>query len=73
MANGHVLVRFAFGIKKRNYRRVHPVDAAVLRAIAKLTLPDSAATDRGPKIADELFRVITRIDDAVILTQQFFA
>src|SRR6266571_4309772 len=72
MANGYVLIRLALGIEKRNDGRIHPIDAAVFRAITQLALPDSAATDRGPQIADELFRVIARVDDAVILTQQLF-
>ena len=72
MPDSDVLIGFAFGIKKRNYRRIHPINTAVLRAIAKFAFPDLAGGDRGPQIANELLRVITGVDNAVVLTQQFF-
>ena len=53
--NRYVLVRFPFGIKKRNDGRVDPINAAVFCPIAKLALPNFAAGNRGPKIAYEVF------------------
>ena len=72
-ANRDVLVGFSFGVKKRNDRRINPIVASIFGAILYLTAPNFAARDRGPQISDELFRMIAGIDDAVVLTEQFFA
>ena len=71
--NRDVLVGFSFSVEKRNDRRVYPVVSSVFGAISYLSAPNFSARDRGPQIPDELFRMVGRIDDAVILTQQLFA
>src|SRR5436190_23792925 len=72
MPDGNVLIWFAFRIEKRNYRRVHPVDATVLCEIAKFALPDLAGRNGSPEITNEILGMVGGIDDAVVLTQQFF-
>src|SRR6185369_16203342 len=69
----NVLVRLTLGIKEWNYRGVDPVKAAVLGAILNLTTPDLSARYCGPKVSYEFFRMVTRVDDAMVLTKQFFA
>src|SRR5262249_38402398 len=72
-ADRHVLIRFALGVQERNYRGVDPVIAAVLGAISYLTAPDFTAGDRGPKLTNEFFGVIARVDNAMVLTEQLLA
>ena len=48
MSNRNILIRFPFGIQIGNYRRIDPVDAAILGAITKLALPDVPRSDGGP-------------------------
>ena len=73
VTNRYVVMGFVMFIKKRNDRRIDPIDRAVFRAVANLTLPNLAAGNRSPQVANEFFRVIVGIDDAVILSQQFLA
>lgn len=61
MPDSHILIRFTLGIQKRDYSRVHPVDAAVLGTIAEFAFPDLARGDPGPQIAYEFFWVITEL------------
>ena len=72
-ANRDVLVGFSFSVKKRDYRRVDPIVASVLGAILYFATPNLAARDRRPEISDELFRMVAGVDNAVVLTEQFFA
>ena len=73
VANGDVLIRLALFIEERHDGRVHPIDRAVFRAVANLAAPDSPARNRRPEIAYELLRVITGVDDAMVLPEQFCA
>src|SRR5947209_952854 len=73
VADGDVLVGLAAGVKERDDGRVHPVDRAVLGAVANLAAPDAARGNRRPKISDELLRVVGRVDEAVILSDQLLA
>jgi len=63
MTDGDVLIWLAIGVKKRNDGGIHPVDAAILRAIAQLALPNSTGANGGPNTTDELLRVKTGIND----------
>ena len=49
VADGHVLPRLAVLVEKRHDRRVHPVERAVLGAVAQLAAPDLALRDRPPQ------------------------
>ena len=62
MTNRDVLIRLLVLIDKRNDGGIDPVDAPVLGPIAEFALPDVSGGNRRPQIADEFFRVITRID-----------
>ena len=68
-----VLARLPASVQKRYDRRIHPVVCPVLGAIAQLASPHPAAHDGAPEIANELFRVIARVDDPVILSDQLVA
>src|SRR5216683_3696404 len=72
MSDGYVLIGLAVRIKKRDYRRVHPIDALIFGEIPQLALPYLASGDRSPQIPYEFFGLITRVDDAVVLAEQFF-
>src|ERR1041384_3958521 len=73
MTNCDLLIMLAVFVEERNDRRIDPVDRAVFRAVANLTFPNLAARNRSPQIANKLFRMIAGIDNAMILSQQFFA
>ena len=73
VADRHVLIGLAAFVEERNDRRIHPVDRAVLGAIPNLAAPDASVGDRDPQVPDELFRVICRIDDPVIVAEQLLA
>ena len=70
--DGDILKRPFLPVEQGNDRGVHPIDAAVLGTIADVACPDSARGNRRPKIAKELFRVITLVDDAMVLAERFF-
>ena len=70
MSDSDVLVGFAIRIKKRNDRRVDPINASIAGPIAKLPLPDLTGSDCRPQVAYEVRRVITGVDNAVVLTEQ---
>src|ERR1051326_5547278 len=72
-ANRNVLIGYSCLVKKRDDGGIDPVVTAILRPVLYLAAPDLTARDRGPKLSDEVFRVVSRIDDAVILAEQFFA
>jgi len=72
-ADGDVLARLAVLVQKRNDCCVHPVTRSVLGAIFYFSLPDFSACDGRPQIADEFLGVITGVDEAVILAEQFRA
>src|SRR5205814_2214278 len=61
VTNRYVVMRFVMFIEERNDRRIDPIDRAVFRTVAYLTLPILSARDRSPKVANELFRVIVGI------------
>jgi len=71
--DGDVLIRLPALIEERDDGRVHPVVVTVLGAIPDFAVPDLAVCDRPPEIAHELLRVIVRVDDAVVLADQFVA
>lgn len=70
MSDGDVLVGFAIRIKNRNDRRIDPINGPIASTIAKLALPYLTGSDCRPQVAYEVRRVITGIDNAVILTEQ---
>src|SRR5215204_1732180 len=73
VTDGDVLVWLALGVEEGDDGRVHPVERAVLGAVANLPAPDAAGGDSRPEFADELLRVVGRVDDAVVLPDEFFA
>jgi hypothetical protein len=56
-ADGDVLIRLPAHVEERHDRRVHPVEVAILGAIAKFAMPDLAVGNGSPEFTDELFRV----------------
>jgi len=56
-ANGDILVGFTVAFEKWNDRGGHPVKGTVLRSVFDLPVPDPAASDRRPQVADEFLRV----------------
>src|ERR1044071_6516219 len=72
-ANRDVLLRLTRSVHEWKNRRIDPVNAAVFGAIANFPMPGLAAADRLPQIPKERFRMMARVDDAVILAEQLFA
>ena len=70
VTDGHVLIRAALPIEEGDDGRVNPIERTVLRAVAQLALPDAAARDRLPQLANVRFRVVAGVDDAVIAADQ---
>ena len=70
VTNRHVLVGLPALVEKRNDRRIDPVNVSVLRAVSDFASPYLTTRNRCPQVAHELFRVVTRIDDPVVLAQQ---
>ena len=64
------LGRLAATPTKWDDRGVHPVGAAVLRAVFHFALPDLAIHDRLPEFLEIGRRVVAGIDDAVVLADQ---
>src|SRR5207249_1838251 len=71
--DGHVLARLSVLVEERHDGRVHPIIRTVLRPVLDLAMPDLPVRDRLPQVADEFRRMEGRIDDAVILSDQFLA
>src|SRR3954466_9898172 len=72
-SNGDILDGFSRRIQKRKNGCINPIDAAVFGPIANLPFPGLTAGDRGPEAAEESFRMMPRIDNPMILADQFFA
>ncbi len=70
-ANRDVLVGLSFGVEKRNDRCVDPVITTVFRPISYFSTPDFSARDSGPQLSNEFFRMVSGVDDAMILAEQF--
>src|ERR1700682_2562861 len=70
VTNRYVLVGLPVAIEKGDDGRINPVDAFVLCSVSQFALPHLAVGNCDPEIADKLFRVITRINDAMILAEQ---
>ena len=70
-ADGNILARFALLVEERHDGRAHPVIHAVLGLVSDFPLPDPPLRDRRPHIAHELLGMVTGIDDAMVLPQQF--
>ncbi len=70
-ADRDVLVGSAGGIQERYDRALYPVEFPVLAAVADLTLPDFAVRDSAPETAVELVGMQARLDDAMVLAEQF--
>src|SRR5262249_46570510 len=71
MPDGDVLIWFSLRVEERDDSGIDPINAAVFRTIAEFALPNFSAGDRCPEVADVFFGMITRVDDAMILAQQF--
>ena len=72
-ADNHILARFSLLVEERHDGGVHPVEGAVLGAVLDFPLPHTALRDRRPQVADEFLRMEAGVDDAVVLSQQFFS
>ena len=72
-SNRQVLPRLSAAVEERDDGRVHPVEGAVLGAIANFPSPDAPTGDRVPQVANELLRVIGGVDEAVVLPEQLLA
>src|SRR6185436_15969218 len=45
-------------------------DRTIFSAVPNFTFPDLAARDGGPQVVEEFLRVVARVDDAMVLSQQ---
>ena len=72
-ADGDVLPRFSGVVEKRTDGRFDPVKRPVFRPVPNLAPPHLAATDRRPKVAEKFLGVGARVDDAVVLAEEFLA
>src|SRR3954467_11170370 len=72
-ADRQVLARPAPPVHERHDGRVDPVEAPVLRAVADFAAPHAPARDGPPQLADELLGVMTRVDEAMVLTEELVA
>src|SRR6476620_9662247 len=70
-SNGHVLIRFAAVVEKRHDRRVYPVERSILGPVSNLAAPDPAVRDRLPESLDEFLGVVSRVDEPMILSEEF--
>jgi hypothetical protein len=68
-----VLARLSPLIEERHNGCRHPVERAVFGLVLDFVLPDLSPVNRCPQIADELLGMMTGVDEAVVLTQQFLA
>ena len=73
MTNRDVLVRFGVPVQKRNDRRIDPIDRSIFRAVPQFAAPHAAGANRRPQVLYKFFRVIARVDDPVVLSEQFLA
>src|SRR5687767_11066086 len=69
-ANRDVLQGLPSRIKKRKDGGVHPVNASVLGAVANFAFPGLASRNGCPQISKEGLRMVSGINDAMILTNQ---
>ena len=72
-AQGDVPVVPSVGADHRDDRRRHPVEIAVLAAVADDTLPGKTAGEGSPHLHEERLVVVTGVEDAVVLSEQFLA
>ena len=72
-ADSHILARLSLLVEKRRDGRIHPIKRTVFRAVPDLAVPEFAARDRRPQLADEFLWMETRMDDPVILPEQILA
>ena len=70
-AYGDVLPGFSVGTDDGNDRGLHPVQFACLGAVTDFTAPDRTAGNGGIHSLEKPAWMHPRIDDAVVLTQQF--
>ena len=70
-ADGDILTRFSSRVEKWKNRGRHPVQRAAFGPIADFALPDVSARDGGPEAADKFLWVMSGIDEAMILAEQF--
>jgi len=69
-ADGGVALDQAIGPQLGRDEAVHPVEGAVLGAVADFTVPGPSLADGVPHLLPEFGRLGARIDDAVVLPQQ---
>ena len=72
MSDSDVLIGFAVRIEKRNDGRIDPINTSIAGTIAKLPFLYLTGSDCRPQVAYEVRRVITGVDNAVVLTEQLF-
>ena len=70
-ADGHVLPRFAILSYERDNGRVYPVNRTVFGPILDLTVPNFSVGNGVIHLLKKFFGVVTGVEDAVILADQF--
>ena len=72
-ADGDILAGTAPVVEKGHDGRVHPILRAVLGGVADFAPPDAALGDGSPHRAEKVLGMGARIDEAVVLPEQFGA
>src|SRR6266404_3978408 len=70
-ADGHVLPRFAILSYERDNGRIYPVNRTVFGPILDLTVPNFSVGNGVIHLLKKFFGVVTGVEDAVILADQF--
>jgi hypothetical protein len=72
-ADGEVLARAAILIEKRDDCGCFPIERTVFGPVPNLAFPNLAAADRFPHVLEKSAVMVARIDDAMIVAEQFLA
>ena len=65
------MIRFSVFVEEGDNCRVDPVIGPVLCTVLEFAVPNFSAGNCGPEVPNKLFGVIGRVDDSMILAEQF--
>lgn len=71
-SNSDVLNRLSVFSEIGNNRRIDPVKSSILGFVFDFAFPGLSRTNRLPDATDELLGMVARIDDTMVLPDQFF-
>src|SRR6266403_4736011 len=69
--DGNVLPRFAIAAQRRDDGRIHPIDRAIFGPVLNLAVPNLPIRDGVIHLLEKLFRVMTGVENTMILADQF--